>query len=335
MGEEQAKKAFICHSSEDKDRFVTEFARRLRQNGVDAKLDEWVIKPGDSLPAEILGSTTKEGAISEADVFIAVLTGNSLESNWVEEEIERALIQKINNNTKLIPIVLDLEADQVPDCFENLYWQRISDTDDYEDEFKQILHGIEGTTDAPPVGESPIKPSRNQAFAGLSDLDADIFATVYDRIHKKETRASSGFAKFGSEAIKTLKDSTGANHKLLRESLRVLENKNLVSCVSVSGNYPQIKTATIQATLSGSEKYLQNNFSDLEQKKERVASTIVNRDINSVEDLAEELSDMNFMVISFFLEQFALNDHIYLSWQLGGAESGSVSASPTLRRLIR
>ena len=44
-----APKIFLSHASEDKDRFVVEFARRLRENGVDAWLDQWEMKPGDSL----------------------------------------------------------------------------------------------------------------------------------------------------------------------------------------------------------------------------------------------------------------------------------------------
>lgn len=32
-------KVFISHANEDKDRFVVEFARRLRENGIDAWLE--------------------------------------------------------------------------------------------------------------------------------------------------------------------------------------------------------------------------------------------------------------------------------------------------------
>jgi len=45
-------KAFISHASEDKVRFVLGFATKLREKGIDAWLDRWEIKPGDSL-AEI------------------------------------------------------------------------------------------------------------------------------------------------------------------------------------------------------------------------------------------------------------------------------------------
>ncbi|MHB9102858.1 MAG: toll/interleukin-1 receptor domain-containing protein [Sulfuricella sp.] len=43
-----APKVFVSHASEDKARFVVDFARRLRENGVEAWLDQWEMKPGDS-----------------------------------------------------------------------------------------------------------------------------------------------------------------------------------------------------------------------------------------------------------------------------------------------
>lgn len=47
-------KVFVSQASEDKDRFVVELARRLRKSGVDSWLDQWEMKPGDSLVDKIL-----------------------------------------------------------------------------------------------------------------------------------------------------------------------------------------------------------------------------------------------------------------------------------------
>ena len=48
-----APKIFLSHASEDKDRFVLGFARQLRENGVDVWLDQWGMRPGDSLADKI------------------------------------------------------------------------------------------------------------------------------------------------------------------------------------------------------------------------------------------------------------------------------------------
>jgi len=39
-GENMAPKVFVSHASEDKKRFVLEFATKLRNNGIDAWLDK-------------------------------------------------------------------------------------------------------------------------------------------------------------------------------------------------------------------------------------------------------------------------------------------------------
>jgi hypothetical protein len=44
-----APKVFISHASEDKERFVIRFAETLRCAGIEAWLDQWELRPGDSL----------------------------------------------------------------------------------------------------------------------------------------------------------------------------------------------------------------------------------------------------------------------------------------------
>ncbi len=39
-------KVFLSHASEDKERFVLDFARKLRESGVDVWLDRWEMLPG-------------------------------------------------------------------------------------------------------------------------------------------------------------------------------------------------------------------------------------------------------------------------------------------------
>ena len=57
-------KVFISHASEDKERFVMNFASKLRANGVDAWLDKWEMLPGDSLVDKIFEEGIKEAAES-------------------------------------------------------------------------------------------------------------------------------------------------------------------------------------------------------------------------------------------------------------------------------
>ena len=46
-------KVFASHASEDKERFVLDFATKLRSKGIDTWVDRWEINPGDSLVDKI------------------------------------------------------------------------------------------------------------------------------------------------------------------------------------------------------------------------------------------------------------------------------------------
>ena len=73
-------KAFISHSSKDEE-FVQRLATELRsREGIDAWLAQWEIKPGDKIPEKL------EEGLAEAEVFILVLSPDSVNSPWVEYE---------------------------------------------------------------------------------------------------------------------------------------------------------------------------------------------------------------------------------------------------------
>jgi hypothetical protein len=103
-------KAFISHSSNDKD-FVQRLAADLRmREGIDVWLDKWDILPGDKIPGRI------EEAISDAEAFILVLSPDSVTSPWVESERQAWLALQIEEerrakedsrppNRRLIPVL--------------------------------------------------------------------------------------------------------------------------------------------------------------------------------------------------------------------------------------
>jgi hypothetical protein len=76
-------KVFVSHAHEDKERFVTHFAERLRSRGIDAWVDEWKIGPDDS----ILDKIFEEG-LKNAQAMIIVLSkpqrGEALGARGIE-----------------------------------------------------------------------------------------------------------------------------------------------------------------------------------------------------------------------------------------------------------
>jgi len=81
-------KVFISHASEDKERFVIDFATKLRKIGIDAWLDKWEMLPGDSLVDKIF-----EEGIKDAEAFIVILSKNSILKPWVREELNAGFVK--------------------------------------------------------------------------------------------------------------------------------------------------------------------------------------------------------------------------------------------------
>jgi hypothetical protein len=75
---------FISYSSEDR-----EFARRLAQDLVEHEIPVWFaeseLEPGDSLFEKI------EAGIDRAEFLLVVLTPDSVDSRWVQEEVRMAM----------------------------------------------------------------------------------------------------------------------------------------------------------------------------------------------------------------------------------------------------
>ncbi len=125
-------KVFVSHASEDKERFVLNFAARLRENGIDAWLDKWEMRPGDSLVDKIF-----EEGIKEAKAVIVVLSKFSVQKPWVREELNAAFVKRINTGSKLIPVVID-DCD-VPEALRSTLWERIADLSSYQESLDRIV----------------------------------------------------------------------------------------------------------------------------------------------------------------------------------------------------
>jgi hypothetical protein len=117
-------KVFLSHASEDKERFVMDFARQLRENGVDVWLDQWEMKPGDSLVDKIF-----EEGLKEARAVIIVLSTTSVQKPWVREELNASVVNRISRGTKLIPVVID--ECEVPESLRSTVWQKVDSLEDY------------------------------------------------------------------------------------------------------------------------------------------------------------------------------------------------------------
>ncbi len=70
---------FLSHSAKDK-AVVRPLAERLRMDEVKVWFDEWVLKPGDSIPAKI------EEGLERSRVLVLCMSANAFGSDWAQLE---------------------------------------------------------------------------------------------------------------------------------------------------------------------------------------------------------------------------------------------------------
>ena len=95
-------RAFVSHNHKDKP-VVRPFAAKLRLGGVDIWLDEWELRPGDSLPGKV------GAALGTVDTVLLCWSRNASESEWVRSELEAAIVRRMEERDgfRIIPVCLD------------------------------------------------------------------------------------------------------------------------------------------------------------------------------------------------------------------------------------
>jgi hypothetical protein len=206
----QTPRAFISHSSEDRSS-VKRLAERLRSSQVDAWYAEWEIGPGDSIVQKI------DQGLSECEVFVIVISKNSVESRWVQEELSSAVVRRISQEAKIIPVRLD--DSPVPTVINHLHWVKMPPP---EEEFDKLLKSIFGVNDKPPLGTTPEFISRglDRRQTTISGFSSEASAILtYLTVHGD---------LFEPVSIDKLRSDLGLNNTELADGLDELEERSLI-----------------------------------------------------------------------------------------------------------
>lgn len=137
-------KVFLSYTPDD-----TEVARRIAEafmaSGIDIWWSKWSIAPGDSLRQKI------DEGLADCTHFLVLLTPQSIEKPWVNAEMDAALVQKLNQQCKFLPVRHDLPVSALPPLLKGL----LSPTITTDEEIKQLIHAIYGVSRKPPLGPPP------------------------------------------------------------------------------------------------------------------------------------------------------------------------------------
>lgn len=267
-------KVFVSHASEDKQRFVLNFAEKLRSQGIDAWIDRWEMLPGDSLVDKIF-----EEGIKNAQAVIIVISKNSIKKPWVREELNASMVKKISTGSKLIPIVLD-NCD-VPECLKSTVWEPINNINNYDAELRRIIMSIYGMIDKPPIGEVPryVNTMINQ-FPNLTKIDSILFKIVCENAIKR-----NDVDAITSQSIFEEVSKLNIGYSEFLESLEILYRRNYIKGFkTISGDIP-----LFDVTVHGFDQYVRMYVNGFEDIVKKTCFYIVNNQGNNIK-IASELN---------------------------------------------
>lgn len=265
-----APKVFVSHASEDKDRFVIEFARRLRENGVDAWLDQWEMKPGDSLVDKIF-----EEGLKDARAVIVVLSTVSVQKPWVREELNNSVVNRIRRGTRLIPVVID--DCEVPESLRSTLWQKIDDVADYDQSLQRILSAIFDVDDKPTIGPPPTRFSGpGPLISGLTRVD-DLTLRVIARIQIDEDAGLVDWDRLRAEPM--LQE---VPQQELLDSLDILEQHFYIKIGRALG----APLSHVVLTDYGFQQFAQAYVEGYQDVVARIAALLINENVRQNEELA-------------------------------------------------
>jgi hypothetical protein len=99
---------FISHASEDKDAVARPLAEELKRRGFSVWYDEYVLKLGDSLPAEI------DRGLANCRFGVVILSPRFFAKKWPRRELDGLAAREVRGGRKVIlPVWHDVDAAEV------------------------------------------------------------------------------------------------------------------------------------------------------------------------------------------------------------------------------
>jgi len=264
-------KVMVSHASEDKERFVVDFATRLRAEGIEAWLDKWEIAPGDSLVQRIF-----DEGIGQAGVFLVVLSQASVNKRWVREELDAAVVRRIEGSCRLIPIVID--GCEIPASLKHLLWVRIQSTDSYDEEFRKIVNAIFGRDEKPPLGSAPdrVEVEALDFIPEASEQDNIVFDAI-GKAYLESGREALSLSQFAPQL-----QAVGLSDEEIQESLEALAELHVMR-----GDRSGFGFIIARPSFYCLDDYVRRVVDDYDGVVREITGLIVNKGLKTSEDLEE------------------------------------------------
>lgn len=309
MNQSDNPRAFICHSSKDKKRFVIDFAERLIGRGIDAWVDKWEMRIGDSLIRRIF-----DEGIDKCEFFIIILSKNSIKSKWVKQELDVAAVKRIEEETRILPIIID-DNIKIPSVLTATVWKKISNLKSYDDEFEDIVNSILGISDKPELGELPKYAIEMTTIGDLSQIDSTILKMIIEYMFEinKWSRLVSGLQ------LENLWKEKEISREQVEESLEILNDEVYIIMHLTSGGW---FGSPFQLTTSAIIEYAENYIEGFDQKYIGIISNIINENIMQSDVLAKK-AGLHIIIVNSLIKEW--EEHGYFPWISNYGGDGIVS----------
>jgi hypothetical protein len=279
-------KVFVSHASEDKERFVLEFATKLRAKGIDAWIDRWEMLPGDSLVTKMF-----EEGIKDAQAMIVVISEYSVNKKWVRAEMNVGVVNQIEQASRLIPVIIgNVDDSEIPQSLKDTLWERIEDLNNYDAEFESIVRSIYGRREKPQLGDSPAYVQLDiDGIPGLTDVDSFVFKLMCEELMSHEHHV---LWPLNSETFKEQIWKLDISEENLSEIIEVLENRGYIEVGRVWGG----GVYNLRITDYGLDQYARMYLPEYENIIKSVALEIANHSRQTGEQIAKSLEQPRLIV---------------------------------------
>lgn len=293
---------------------------------MDAWVDLWEMLPGDNLIEKIF-----EEGLGKVDTVIAVVSQHSLESRWVKEELSTAKVLNIEGHCRLMPVIIDEVEDRLPVMLKSAVWQRISDLDDYDEEFRRIVNSIYNRPERPALGSSPgYVRAITDTLPGLSPIDTLVLRLSFERVIEEE------FYGVNTSDVWEQVQALDVSLPEFNDSLEVLQGAGYLRIDRETLGSVDASPSTYEVLLVGFEEYARAEVEGYGRVKDDVGYYVVNH-IDDVDHLtSDEIADaleQPRMIVKHILKVFE-RDGLVEALEVIGGEMWVMSATVHLRRAL-
>ena len=318
-------KAFLCHATPDKERFVEPFAKHLRASGVEVFYDEWDIRPGDRIWERI-----SEG-IDSCDTFVLVASHVSLHRPWVKEEIGGGLEAKLKDGKRFVVIVLEECQDLLPVLLRGRSYLRVPDVSDYSVALTTLVNSMHGYTERPPLGSVPSYIPKTMPPSGLDLSQADWnVLSLLCRCTEQDI-----WGRVSEECAHNARKSSGLGEAAFAEAVELLEERRYLKLAKSMGQTPFGNSiAHIRVATKGFEAFLTATRPEYGLEKKRTLAAVVNRGSASSDDLVKD-SGCPLRVVRHLAEWIEERQLAHVSFYNGDDGRFSIiSPKVSLKRMV-